>query len=252
MAIYKYRAKKGPQEIIEDSLEAQSEKEAVEKISRLGYIPVHIEKQEKTDSQEQIFETKTAGRIKSSEITIFSRQLASLIKSGVTILSALKIICEQSENPNLKAVIDDIHDTIREGSFFSLALAKYPQVFSSLYVAMIRAGEDSATLPQALLEITHYRVKQEEIVSKIRMAMAYPILMAIIGVATVIFMLTFVMPRLMQIFINMEQALPIPTQVLIYLSDSLRQWGGWIILILVIAFCSLSISLRWFQANRKA
>ena len=235
MTVYKYRAKKGPRDIIEDTLQAQSEKEAIEKISQLGYIPIRIDKQEETSSSQGVLKTKSAGRIISREITVFSRQLASLIKSGVTILSALNIIAEQSENPNLRTVLNNIHDEIREGTIFSAALAKYPGVFSSLYVAMIRAGEDSGTLPEVLLKITDYRVKQEEMVSKIRMAMAYPILMAIVGISTVIFMLTFVMPRLMDIFMNMEQALPLPTRLLISLSDGLRQWGGWIILVLALA-----------------
>ena len=235
MSVYWYRAKKGPQKVIEDSIEADSEREAIEKISRLGYVPVRIERRQHPTRAVSSDGSKITGRVRSREITIFSRQLASLIKSGVTILSALNIISEQSENPALKRILNDIHDQIREGSIFSAALARYPQVFSALYVAMIRAGEDSATLPEVLLKITDYRLKQEEMVSKIRMAMAYPILMAIIGISTIIFMFTFVMPRLMQIFINMEQALPLPTLILISLSEGLRQWGGWIVLVLAIA-----------------
>jgi len=250
MPIYKYRAKKGTGETVEDRIEAASKEEAIEKLSQLGYLPVYIKEESRPIDtstrlsingersrtiESKIYSfSKPRGKIKSRQITIFSRQLASLLRSGMPILNAINIISEQSENPHLKFALQNIRNAVKEGATFSFALSSYPQVFSSLYIALIRSGEESGTLPEALLRIADYRVKQEEIVSRIRMSMAYPILMAIVGLGTIVFMLTFVMPRLMGIFVNLGEKLPLPTRILISLSQFLRQWWFWIILILAI------------------
>jgi type II secretory pathway component PulF len=231
--IYKYKAKKGPENLVEGKISAQSEKEAVEKITQMGYVPVYIQEETQKTKQSSTFNL-SFGRVRSQDITIVSSQLASLLKSGVPFLNAINIIAEQSENPNLKATLKGIHNTVKEGADFSTALSQYPQVFSSLYLAMVRTGENSGQLPEILLKIAEYRRKQEEMMSRFRMAMAYPILMVIVGLGTIIFMLTFVIPRLTRLYSNMGQILPLPTRILVTLSDSLRHWWFWIIIIIVI------------------
>ena len=234
MPIYRYRAKKGPNDVIEATLEASSEKDAIEKIHQMGYIPVHMEEcnRRHLSSPAPAARGSTAG-IKSREITIFSRELASLLKSGVPILSAINIILEQS-NPYFKTILMSIHNMVKDGASFSSGLAKYPRLFSPLYIAMVRTGEDSGALSQALLRIADYRTKQEEALSRLRMALAYPILMAVVGVSTIVFMLTFVIPRLTGIFINMGQQLPLPTRILISVSRALSHWWLWVALAVII------------------
>lgn len=243
--IYKYRAKNGPQDIVDSTIEASSEKEAIEKISQFGYVPIRIEKFIPAPTESVITpESKIVGRIKSRQITVFSRQLASLLKSGVPILNAISIIREQSENPNLKFILQGIYNGIKDGGTFSAVLAKYPNIFSSLYIAMIHAGEDAGSLPDVLIRIADYRMKQEELRSRFRMSLAYPILMAIVGLATVVFMLTFVMPRLASIFSNLGENLPLPTQILIYISQGLRRWLFWIIFFITIIILALRRHLK--------
>jgi general secretion pathway protein F len=258
MANYNYRAKKGIHEIVSGSIEAQSEKEAIEKISALGYLPLHLEesshpqefsspvlgKPEGSGLQPNSQSQKPKGRIRGKEITVFSRQLASLLKSGVPILTAINIIREQSENPSLKLVLYNIYNEIKNGSTFSSALEVYSNNFPLLYIAMVRTGENSGALAGALLRIADYRAKQEEMLSRLRMAMAYPILMAIVGIATVVFMLTFVMPRLMGIFSSLGQNLPLPTRILISVSDGLRHWWFWILLTLVVVISLIKRQLK--------
>lgn len=227
MPIYTYRAKKGPEEIVEGTLEAQSEKEAIEKVSQLGYTPLRLSLGgAAAEASGQALRSRS-GNIRSREITVFTRQLASLLKSGVPILSSLTIILEQCENPALKKLLTQIHQTVKSGTTFSDSLSGFGQVFGSLYIAMIRTGEDSGVLPEVLLRIADYRLKQEEAFSRFRMAMAYPLLMALVGAGTILFMLTFVMPRLMKLFITMGQDLPLPTRILISLSHALCQWWLW-------------------------
>lgn len=239
MPIYKYRAKKGPEDIVEGKIEALSEKSAVEKLSQAGFLPVRIELDIRVKGTPQAAISKPQGaaarkKLKSREITVFSRELASLLKSGVPILKALDIISGQSGQPRLRDILHSIRNDIKEGSTFSSCLLKYPAIFNPVFIALIRSGEDGGSLPQALLRIAEYRARQEEMLSRLRMALAYPVFMAAVGIATVTFMLTYVMPRLTGLFVNTGQSLPLPTQILISVSSSLRQRGFWIVLGLLI------------------
>ncbi|MFH0731471.1 MAG: type II secretion system F family protein [Candidatus Omnitrophota bacterium] len=251
MPIYKYKAKKGPQDVREDRIHAQSEAEAIDKISRMGYLPVSIEEITAEEIIAPVYHNAyrkpvsfklPSGRIRNREITIFSRQLASLLKSGVPILDGLNIISEQTDNLKLRALLLDMHNAIKDGATFSSTLERYPKVFPSIYGAVIRAGEDSGSLHDALMRVFEYRSQQEDIVSRFRMAMAYPVLMALVGLSTVIFMLTYVMPRLMGIFANMGQKLPLPTRILISTSSYLQQ--GWPAIALFLAAFILIIKAQ--------
>jgi len=236
MAIYAYKAKKDPQNVVEGSIEAQSEKEAIEKISLMGMVPVFLCLQDHPGAAAIVPEQAAAAaevsglRLGSREITIFSRQLASLLKSGVPILRSLTIIRDQTVNRSMQAMIQDIYKKVESGAPFSSVLGIYPRVFPPLYLALIRAGEDSGALPEVLLKISDYRTTQEEMISRFRMAMIYPCLMALVGIGTVIFMLTFVMPRLSRLYSNMGQVLPLPTRILIFLSAALSHSWLWILL----------------------
>jgi type II secretory pathway component PulF len=238
MPVYRYLAKNGPNETVEGNIEAQSEKEAIEKISKLGYLPVRIQQGDVSARAVKPLR-QSSHKVKPRQITIFSRQLASLLKAGVPILSALDIIREQSESESFRRMLLEIHNYIKDGTTFSLALAHYPLVFPQLYIAMVKAGEDSGTLTDVLLRIADYRSKQEEILGSLRMALAYPVLMAIVGIGTVVFMLTFVMPRLTGIFTSMGSTLPLPTRILISTSAYLRQPWVWLVTF------SLFLYIRW-------
>ncbi len=234
MPVFKYRAKDGVKDV-EGVLEAPSREEVIDQLHHKGYVPVRIE--QATMGKAQPVETlsaKVSGKIRSKDITIFSRQLASLIKSGVPVLRGLRIIDEQADNPSFKRVLDDIHASVKDGASVSDALSKYPKIFSSLYVAMVRSGEAGGTLQEVLIRISDHRQKQEEILSRVRTALAYPALMALVGLGTIIFMIAFVMPRLMKIFSRMGQELPLPTRIVIKISHDVQQNGVWIIIGLVV------------------
>ncbi len=230
MPLFKYIAKDGTKNI-EGVVESVSREEAVEEISRMGYLPVRVTAKTEDSKKDKVSPKHIfASKVKSKDVTIFSRQLASFVKSGVPILRGLSIIAQQSDNPAFREVLESIHADIKEGAAFSVALKKYPKIFSPLYVAMIYSGESSGNLHEVLTRIADYRQKQEAIVTRVRSALAYPALMMVVGGGTIFFMLTFVMPRLMRIFSRMEQELPAATQFLLSLSTVLRQ--GWVFLLI--------------------
>ena len=234
MAVYGYCAKQYSGKIIEGSIEAQSEKDALEKLSKKGYIPVSLKEDAKNAGSPSFFSGRINTGIKYRQVTSFSRELASLLRSGVPILKAVGISSGQCESPALRNILSDIHSSLKRGASFSLVLSRYPVVFSPFYIAMIKAGENSGDLPEALLRICDYRMKQEELFSRFRMALVYPFLMTVVGLATVVFMLVFVMPRLTRIFADVGRELPLPTQILISASNALRGWWYWIFLILIV------------------
>ena len=246
MPLYFYKAKKGPDEVIEGKIEAVDEKEAIEKLNRLGYVATKLEVY--TPLTKKISLSKpTHFKIKYHQITIFSRQLASLLKSGVPILSALAILREQSENPPLKYILTEVYNAIKEGESFSEALKKYPKVFSPLYLALVKTGEDSGDLPNALLRIAEYRQKEEEFLSKFRTALIYPLFMVLVGIGTVIFMLVFVLPKISQIFLNLGQELPLPTRIVLKLSLFFKEKIVWLVFILLLI---IFIILRYLKTEK--
>ncbi len=227
MPKFRYCAKKGPEDTVEGTIEAETRDEAVEKISRSGYFPTSVE--DVSAGPDRSGPNPSPGRIKSRDITTVSRQLSSLLKSGVPLLRGLGVISEQTENANLKGMLERISGEIREGASFSSALAGYPKAFSSLYLAIVRAGETSGTMEEALSRIADYRKTQEEMISRVRMALVYPAFMVVAGAAAMTFMLVFVMPRLSVIFDTIGQELPIPTKIVLAVSAGFRDHWVWVL-----------------------
>ncbi|MBN3039087.1 MAG: type II secretion system F family protein [Candidatus Omnitrophica bacterium] len=248
MPHYKYRAKKGPDDISEGFIEAASEREAIEKINQMGLAPLGIEQAaiEKTQKKRPS-RSFVSGRIKSHDITIFSRQLSSFMKSGIPILRSLSILSEQSSNTRLKSMFEDIRQDVKDGQPLSQALSRFPKIFNALYIAMVRTGEESGTLAEVFARMADYRQKQEDVISKVRMALLYPILMAFVALGTIVFMLIFVLPRLTRIFSTLGEDLPTATQILITISSGMRTWWYWIVLAIVLLFL-----VFWRQSKTKA
>ena len=244
MATFKYRAKESSGKTAEGLIDASTSDEAIEKINALGLLPVKVEEAtSSTPEQAAAQSVKRAflGRVKSKDITAFGRELASLTKSGVPILKAIAIIQEPSESPHFIELLNRIHEEIKNGAPLSTALGKFPHLFSPLYLALVSAGEKSGTLDQVLLKVTEHRQKQEEIISRVRTAFVYPIMMALTGAGTIIFMLTFVMPRLMRIFDNLGGKLPLPTQIVISASNGLRQPWVWGVVMAVVGIIAIQM-----------
>ena len=156
------------------------------------------------------------------DVMNFTNQLAVMIKAGINIRSAIEGVGEQVDNQKFKAIIGEIKSDVECGQPFSEALAKHPKVFSPLYVNMVRASELSGNFGHMLERISQFLSQQHETRSMIRGAMIYPIILAVMAVATTIVMLTFVLPRFAALFDGKEHLLPKPTKALMATSDFLR------------------------------
>lgn len=228
MPTYLYKAKNGPQETIEGELQADSRSVAVSRIDAMGYHPVWVREKdvEETSAARRIF----GRRISNRDITVFTSQLASLTRSGVPILRALTTIANQTENASLQRVVQNVQITIRDGGMLSDALSKHPKHFNELFVNMVRSGESAGVLDVILTRITEAREREEDTRRRVQAAMAYPILILSVGLATVFALFAFFLPRVVALFSSYDD-LPLPTQILIGISDFFSKRWYWILLV---------------------
>ncbi len=235
MQNFSYRAKDGRKEIITGILEAETEQEALAKLSQMGYFPLSIEREEassegKTGPLSPGFFT----RIRRRDITFLTRQLADLLESGIPLMRALDILWEQTESRRLQEVLANLASQVREGKSFSEALTLYPKIFSSLYVNMVKSGEVGGMLSEVLARLADFGERTEELRAKLRAALAYPILILFVGMATVAVLLIFVVPKLVSLFQDVGQILPLPTRILVEVSQGLVHYW-WVILSMVVS-----------------
>jgi len=222
MPSYIYKAKKDATNAITGQINAQNEEDALELINQLGLIPVSIEE---SNAQGILFSDIQEVKIKDKELYLFSKQLANLLKSGVTLLKALEVLSEQTKSVYFARVLGEISIGVKSGRTFSACLADYPAIFMPLFVAMVRAGEEMGKLRQMLNSVADFLKAQGEFASKVRSAMVYPVFMLVIGVSTVIFILTFVMPKMAVIFTDAGQNLPLPTRIVMSISHFFQAYG---------------------------
>ncbi|MFH1540711.1 MAG: type II secretion system F family protein [Elusimicrobiota bacterium] len=169
-------------------------------------------------------------RVKSKDIVIFSRQLSSLISAGIPIVHGLAILVEQMENPAFRKIVNNVSDNIKAGMSISDSMSKEPDAFSELYVAMVRAGEIGGILDVILERLSVYLEGVEELKGKVKSALMYPAIVATIAMAITIFLLVVVIPTFQDIFTSFGADLPLPTKVLIAISDFLKHYAIFLIL----------------------
>ncbi len=164
-----------------------------------------------------------------------ARQLATLLKAGLPLDQALLGISSGDKSSPMSTIVGELREHVVAGRDLADGLSAFPRVFSNTFVAMVRAGEESGTLDLVMERLAAHLEQQTELRRKIRATLAYPVLMLIIGLAVVVFLLSFVIPQVTRIFADMGRELPLPTQLLLSLSDGLRTWWWAILLAAVLA-----------------
>lgn len=242
MPRYTYLAKLNPQNTIQGEIEAETEQEAVNKLTAMGYFPISVSSKTLSLEKTGIF---SLSKVPRKDVVLFTRQLSSLIDSGINITNSLNMIAKQTNNRYLKMVLSDINAKIKDGKSFSESLESYPKLFPSLYSSTIRTGEASGNLNEILKRLSGFLEKGEEFRDSIRQALVYPFFILTVSIGTIFILLTFVVPRLITMFEDMGQVLPLPTRILISASGFVRT-QGWI----VIAFiCAVIFLLRRFYGS---
>jgi general secretion pathway protein F len=218
MPVFEYTALDAKGKTTSGIIDADGARAARQKLRASGIFPVAIKESQETP------EKKTA------RIGDLSRYLTR-VKPAV---SALEALLPQTKSTRLKTVLAQVKDAIVEGQSFAQALSQYPKIFPPLFINMVRAGETSGTLEIVLERLADLTEKQQDLVNRIQTALAYPIFMCVIGTLVLFVLLTYIVPSITAIFMDMNQVLPTPTRLLIFLSNFFKSFW-WVILIIVAA-----------------
>jgi len=227
---FTYRAADRRGQTIEGVMEAADARGVVERLQRDAYFPIKISPQTERRSVLGIsWPGLGRGRISRREVLSFTHQLGTLVEAGLPLDRALVILEDLAPNPRLRAITTDLLKGIRGGSSLAEAMAKHqPRPFSRLAVNMVRAGEKGGVLEATLKRLAELLEETQEFKETLVSALIYPILLTAAGAAAVVFLLTFVIPRFVDIFKDLGQSLPLPTQILLAVSGAVQQYW-WLI-----------------------
>jgi type IV pilus assembly protein PilC len=209
-------------------LEADSVEAANTILSSRGYIPTEVKEDAATGITFKSIQDQLTP-IKIPDIILFTKQFKTMLRTGVAMLNILQILQDQTENPKLKNVLDTMHQDINEGASLYEAFGKHPKVFSLLYCSMVRAGEASGALPEILERLTYILEHEHKVKSDIKSALQYPIIVVVFLFVAFFVLLTFVIPKFVNIFTNAGLNLPLPTQICMALYNFMSNYWYWIV-----------------------
>jgi general secretion pathway protein F len=224
MPEYLYKATTLTGQTVEGLMDGKDEETIVQGLHQLGYIPIRI-----TSVQEKGTTLRLSSllpkRVGIKDLLLFTQELSTLISSGLPIDRSLNILGTLTENEKLEETVKDVLKKIEGGNSFAEALGNHPKVFSKLYVNMVKAGESGGFLETILSRLAQYLQSTKEIRDTLVSVMIYPLILTIVSGISIIILMTFVIPRFGRIFSDMGQAIPLPTQILLSISDWVR--GYW-------------------------
>lgn len=239
---YRYTATTPSGERVKGNIKATSEIAAERLVIEKGYNPEIVEIAPSAFSLEEAL--PSLFKIKPRDIIIFSRQLATLLKSGISLLPGLEILQGQvAASRGFRSILGSILNEIRSGGSFSMAISKHPKAFSDIYCRTVTVGEETGSLEAVLNQMADYLEKQTGLTQKVKKALTYPMMVLVAGVVVIILLITMVMPKLLNMFTAMNVELPLPTRILIWLTGFVNTNK----LYLVIAAVVLGVVFLWLM-----
>ncbi|OGW73607.1 MAG: hypothetical protein A3J81_03675, partial [Nitrospirae bacterium RIFOXYB2_FULL_43_5] len=232
MPTYSYKVRNQIGEIISGVIDAPNADSVAEQLFSKGYTPIKIEAEEETKSSGesgwQIFD-----KIKDEDLIVFSRQLATLVTSGISFIRSLDTLAEQTKSRKLRKIIEEIRREVERGSSFSDALAKFPKVFSTLYISMVKVGEEAGVLDDILNRLSSLLEHDATTRARVKAATRYPVIVIISMIIAFLVLTTFVVPKFASLYQSAKVELPFPTRVLIFLNKAIRVY--WPLLLAAVA-----------------
>lgn len=232
MAAFAYRVRDKAGKTVDGTIEGDSSAAVATKLRQMGYIVLDVG-EKKEGLKREITIPGLGGRIKSKDLTVFSRQFATMINSGLSLTRCLSILAEQTQSRALAKVVGKLKGDVEGGQSLSEAMAKHPKAFPPLFVNMVRAGETGGVLDEVLLRVAEHFEKEAGIKSKIKSAMAYPIAMLGFTFLITFVLITFIVPMFVGMFEQVGGELPLPTLILLKTSGAIKSfwWLGLAIII---------------------
>ena len=218
---YDYKVRDRTGNMVTGQLAGDSETLVLQRLREMGMTPVEVKKAG-TGMKMEI--NLRPGRVKLKQIAVFCRQFATMVNSGLPILRALSILADQTDNKELEKVLVQSRTDVEQGSSLSAALGKHPKAFNNLFISMIKAGETGGVLDDVLLSLADQIEKEVELRRQIKSAMTYPVVVVALVMLILGAMLLFVVPQFETIYTNLGGTLPLPTRILLTVSDIFRSY----------------------------
>jgi general secretion pathway protein F len=235
MSVYEYVAldEKGRQR--KGFVDAPGVSAARQQLREEGIYPVEIfqARDKKSSAWSGVLEIGFLQKVSAKEVSIFTRQLSTLLGAGIPLVPAFSVLLAQTRNPLLQKILAQIRANLNEGKSLTAGMENFPRVFPPLYINMVKAGEASGTINLVLERLADFSESQQALMSKIRSALAYPLIMLLVGSLVIFLLMTFVVPKITGIFTDMKQTLPLITIILIAVSNYLKSFW-WLIFLLKI------------------
>jgi general secretion pathway protein F len=236
MAFFRYKAVTPDGKMVEGTLEAVDQQSVVVRLQEQGQLPVKVFSGDETGFLSRQFELPwKKKRVSQSELLVFTQELSTLIKAGLTLDRSLRILANLTENDYLSEVVAELLSEVKSGRSLSEALSKFPQVFPKVYVNMVKAGEVGGALDQILGRLVDYLENVEELRSYLISSLIYPCILTFVGAASIIIMMFFVVPKFSVIFENAGAPVPLPMVIMLGMSAILTNFW-WLLLAVAIGF----------------
>lgn len=242
MAAFEYKAldQKGKQK--KGVMEADSARQVRQQLREKGLAPLSVEQTSEKQNSSSPFSSKR--RLSVKELALLTRQIATLIQSGIPIEETLSAVANQSEKTNVRSMLLAVRAKVLEGYTLADSLGEFPNAFPNLYRSTVAAGEHAGHLDLVLNRLADYTEARQQARQKIQLAAIYPVILAFVALTIVIFLLTYVVPDIIEVFVNNGQELPPLTQGLLAVSDFLGEWGIVIFIILFVSGVAFKASLK--------
>ncbi len=229
---FHYTGRDASGKVVKGKIDAPGEATVLSKLRTMGVAPISV-KQTKAGSGLNA-EIKLGGltekRVKIKDLAVMSRQMSTMISAGLPLLKTLTILADQSENPKLRDTIDDVRATVEEGGTFSDGLMKHPQIFPPLFINLVRAGEVGGFLESSLTSVAENYEKEVELKATIKSALTYPVVVLFMALLAVVGMILFIVPVFEDLFADLGGTLPLPTQILVTISENMV-WIGPVVIV---------------------
>jgi len=244
MPQFEYEVKKGPGPVTKGVIEAENQRAAVARLRDMGFFPIRVEEYVEQSSRDTLREAFVRIRIKDRNVML--RQLANLSESGMMITRALRTLVDQTENPKLAKIVDQLRDDVQKGSSLADAMEKHPEIFPPMYSSLVRAGETGGMLEEVLWRICAFGEQEEELRGKAISAMIYPAFLLVIGSSAIFILVSFVFPKFVEIFEDFNAQLPLPTVIVMRVCEFMGTWW-WAVILGIIAV--LTLLFRYYRSE---
>lgn len=232
---YEYVVRDRAGKMVKGRIEAASSAAVANRLKTMGLAPTSITEVQTTGLQREIQLPGGGGRVKLKDLAVMARQLATMVSAGLSLIRALGILAEQTESKALGKVLSQVRGDVETGQSLSAAMGKHPEAFPPLMVNIVRAGEVGGFLERALVSVADNYENEVKLRAKIKSAMTYPVVVFCMAIVAVIAMLIFIVPIFKDMFESMGGTLPLPTLILVHLSQAIK-WVGPVLAVAVIAF----------------